>query len=450
MTISENAWVRFTRALAAVDNTAARKFAAYLTANPIESTEDQQAAVEYANALVSSYGEGAAALACEMYDATAAASGMTLPPAEPAELPGYGEVAKAINGVLKHSDMPEQLSAPVARLVKRTGADTTLKNAIRDGAEFAWVPHGDTCAFCLMLASNGWQRASKKALKNGHAAHIHAHCDCTYAVRFDGKTTVAGYDPDKYREMYDNAEGDTWQEKLNSMRRDQYADNKDKINARKRELYAVKKDSLPNAAADDKINKDYRSILAAKQPGDTVQPASIRGDYNDFRELELTDEERADLTELRRLAVDTNSEHGMAVYQGGKTKIQTDNDHNMVEIGFPKGSEHVTLYHSHTDDSVLSPEDFKSVLNQDVDRDAVISANGDIWIVDFTTGIRPAKEYFDKAIAFLRDDVDRDLKNDPSYEEWSFDERYYMRGREIMLRTSRLFEWNLMGGHLDG
>ena len=90
----------------------------------------------------------------------------------------------------------------------QVGADTTLKNAERDGAQFAWVPHGDTCAFCIALASRGWQYKSKKAMRNGHAEHIHAHCDCEYAVRFDGKSTVAGYDPDKYLEEYYDANGD--------------------------------------------------------------------------------------------------------------------------------------------------------------------------------------------------------------------------------------------------
>lgn len=77
---------------------------------------------------------------------------------------------------------------------------------------------------------------SKKALRNGHAEHIHAHCDCEYAVRFDGKSTVAGYDPDKYLEEYNNAGGD-----INVMRRIRYKENKDAINARKRELYAERK-----------------------------------------------------------------------------------------------------------------------------------------------------------------------------------------------------------------
>lgn len=96
------------------------------------------------------------------------------------------------------------------------------------------MPMGDTCSFCRMLASNGWQRQSKKAMKGGHAEHIHANCDCQYAVRFDGKGGVAGYDPDKYKAEYDAAEGDTWREKLNSMRREQYKQDGEKIRAQKR------------------------------------------------------------------------------------------------------------------------------------------------------------------------------------------------------------------------
>ena len=124
----------------------------------------------------------------------------------------------------------------VSRLVKQAGANTTLKNAIRDGAEWAWVPHGDTCPFCITLASNGWQPASKKALKGDHAQHIHAHCDCEYAIRFDSNTTVAGYDPDKYLAQYQAAGGD-----INAMRRAQYARDRDAINTQKRAAYAARR-----------------------------------------------------------------------------------------------------------------------------------------------------------------------------------------------------------------
>lgn len=238
MTISEPFWVRYIDTLHAIDSTAAKKFEAYLNTHDITTKEGRQAAIDYAYALATKYGESAAAVSCEMYDTVARASGAIVPAAEPAATATYSEVARAVNGILKNGYGQPVLVSAVGNAVKRAGADTTIKNAIRDGAEFAWIPHGDTCAFCLMLGSNGWKKASKKTLKGEHAEHIHNNCDCTFAIRFDGKTTVSGYDPDRLRDMYDNAEGTTWREKLNSMRREQYADNADAIRAQKREAYA--------------------------------------------------------------------------------------------------------------------------------------------------------------------------------------------------------------------
>ena len=61
-----------------------------------------------------------------------------------------------------------------------------------------------------MLAANGWVRASKKTVKGDHSEHIHANCNCEFGVRF-GQDTSAGYDPSKYKAIYDNAEGGTWE-----------------------------------------------------------------------------------------------------------------------------------------------------------------------------------------------------------------------------------------------
>ena len=186
--------------------------------------DDMKALLDYAMALSDRYGEAVGSLACQMYEATATAQGVIVPTAEMAELPDYGDVAKAVYGAKKTSE--SEVSKAIGRLVKMVGADTTLKNAERDGAQFAWVPHGDTCAFCMVLASRGWQYMSKNALRNGHAEHIHANCDCQYAVRFDGKSSVRGYDPDRYLQMYENAEGSTSQEKINAMRRAAYKESK--------------------------------------------------------------------------------------------------------------------------------------------------------------------------------------------------------------------------------
>lgn len=231
MQVTEKAWVEYITKMSQISQKAADLMQSWVQKNGLEN---DKALLDYAYALSQHYGQAIGALSCQMYEATAAAQGVIVPTAEVADLPDYGEVAKAVKGTKKQS--PNNIPGTLARLVKQVGADTTLKNAERDGAQFAWVPHGDTCAFCITLASRGWQYMSKKALRNGHAEHIHAHCDCEYAVRFDGKSTVAGYDPDKYLEEYYDANGD-----INEMRRKRYAQNKDVINARKRELYASKK-----------------------------------------------------------------------------------------------------------------------------------------------------------------------------------------------------------------
>ena len=242
MQISRKQWGRYLARLAYLNGAASGKIANYLQKYGLPATEDEIARlIAAAFAISDSFGTAAAEIAAEMFDYIAERAGVAAPPAELAPTPTYGEVAKAIRGTLKTGNS-EIVADSIGRLVKRTGVDTTLHNAIRSGAQFAWIPQGDTCAFCLALASRGWQTASKAALKNGHAEHIHANCDCTYAVRFDETTNVAGYDPDAYLRMYREAEGDTPKDKINAMRREIYDEHAEEINAQKRSAYEKRKE----------------------------------------------------------------------------------------------------------------------------------------------------------------------------------------------------------------
>ena len=258
MRITDKQWNRYISVLRELNNKAAEdmiKFMDNLGVVPIGSTfvlseQDRKALIDYAYALATKYGEGAAAAAAEMYDAVALASKANVPPAVPAKTASYAEVAKAVNGTLKQG--PEIVPSAVGRLVKTAGVDTTINNAIRDRAYYAWVPRGDTCAFCIMLASRGWQPASPADL-DGHAKHIHANCDCTYVVRFGDNLMVEGYDPQEYLSMYNNADGTRWQDKLNSMRREFYAENSEKINAQKRSAYAKRVERNASAAEEANI-----------------------------------------------------------------------------------------------------------------------------------------------------------------------------------------------------
>lgn len=230
MTISAKTWNDYVTRLSQLNRKAGQLMQQYMDTH---GTEDADALTRYAYALVTKYGEGSAELAAQMYDAIAAAEEVFVPTAELAATASYGEVARMVNGT---RTSPPQLQSGVSRLVKRAGADTTLKNARRDGAQWAWVPHGDTCPFCITLASRGWQTASAKTLKGDHAEHIHSNCDCEFAVRFHSGTNVEGYDPEKYLKQYRDAGSD-----VNAMRRIDYAARKDAINAQKRAAYAARK-----------------------------------------------------------------------------------------------------------------------------------------------------------------------------------------------------------------
>ena len=239
MQIPSKAWDRYIANLRKMSDKASRLMLERIAGVDLSalSADERADIIDYAYALATKYGEGTGALASEMYDALAELSGASVPSAVPAPTATYAEVAKAVNGTIKTGNV-EIVSSATGRLVKMVGVDTMMQNALRDGAEWAWIPRGDTCAFCITLASRGWQSASKQAIKNGHAEHIHANCDCTYAVRFGHDVDVEGYNPSAYYKMYQSADGGSPKAKINAMRREFYAENADAINAQKRSAYA--------------------------------------------------------------------------------------------------------------------------------------------------------------------------------------------------------------------
>ena len=242
--ITTKAWKNYISTLRRLSDRATKEMLSMITKlsnqyneGIITLAEYEDAAINFAYALATKYGEGAGAMACEMYDAIAELQGANVAPAVPAPTATMAETAKAVKGTMKSGNLNIVADA-TGRLVKMVSADTMQQNALRDGAEWAWIPQGDTCAFCIALASRGWQKASKKAIKNGHAEHIHANCDCTYAVRFSDGLDVEGYRPQQYLDMYEGADGNTPTQRINAMRREFYAENKEIINEQKRSAYA--------------------------------------------------------------------------------------------------------------------------------------------------------------------------------------------------------------------
>ncbi len=258
--ITKEFWRRYVNKLSAIDKRAGDLMQSWINEHGLE---DEQALINYAYGLTTKYGEASATLSCEMYDYMADMSGAGVPDAVPAETATYREVARGTMWGKYHS--PSQIPSVVSRQVRQAGADTMIQNAKRDHAEWAWVPQGDTCSFCITLASRGWQDASETVLRGNHAEHIHQHCDCTFAIAFneeDRKQYDLIYDPKEYEDLYYSAEGDTPDEKIKYIRRP--IDHKNREKERE-------KDKNPSLNTGKKIRHLLNNRLAFAKTGSLTQ-----------------------------------------------------------------------------------------------------------------------------------------------------------------------------------
>ena len=344
MKLTQAAWDDYISRLSRLNQKAGQLMREYMDGHPEADTD---ALIRYAYALVTKYGEGSAELACQMYDALAEAQGVTLPAAEPAPTATYGEVTGMVKAT---QDSPANLQSGVSRMVKQAGADTTTHNAIRDGAEWAWVPHGDACPFCRMLASNGWQKASKNLLKKGHAQHIHANCDCEFAVRFSREFDVSGYDPEAYLRQYREAGSD-----INNWRRIDYAANRERINAQKRAAYAVRK----NFSVYSSLNMEPKPVTMQSISNvkafscDTLDATGQQQLKNAHKRLLMTASKQPLGVEVGR-AYDLNMKPLTKELTGAAERST---------VSVPKQNVPYIVIHTHPDSNIFSQRDLSNFAN---------------------------------------------------------------------------------------
>ena len=370
MKLTQAAWSDYIARLARLNEKAGQLMREYMTAHPEADTDTL---IRYAYALVTKYGEGSAELACRMYDALAEAQGVTLPAAEPAPTASVGEVTGLVKAT---QDSPGNLQGGVSRMVKQAGADTTAQNAIRDGAEWAWVPHGDACPFCITLASNGWQKASEKLLKGGHAQHIHANCDCEFAVRFGRGFDVSGYDPEEYLRQYRGAGSD-----INAMRRIDYAANRERINAQKRAAYELRQKNRGK-----KVFITEQAILkvplVAPQGVDNQTALFIQKAHQELLKFSRTQNNSNEVACLLDLATSERLEF----VKGDETSIDIEADSNSYHWLRNKPTRSVMLCHNHPGQSYYSNQDIGIFMSFDsIGTMSIVTNQGKVWYITKTS-----------------------------------------------------------------
>lgn len=184
-----------------------------LNGGAVDAETMREFAMQTLTTCVQTFGDRAATIACSAYDVTMEELGISVQPSAV-----YNPVSQRVSGqqvdYLMRNLTPDMFDVFAQRLAEKAYASvgraanrTTIHNAERDyskGVRYARVPTGkETCGFCLMLASRGFDYTSRKAAGDmGFAFNrFHDRCDCR-VVAGDELTTVEGYDPDWLYDVY--------------------------------------------------------------------------------------------------------------------------------------------------------------------------------------------------------------------------------------------------------
>lgn len=221
------------------------------------------AAIAILETILGTYTDLSAARAAESYDAMRAAQavgGSYAAIADSRRRPGATQGALyAITKTLEQTQSADRFRAEVLDRVdtevRRAANQCVAYNARRDPKKprYARVPVGETCGFCLMLSSFGYQYTSEEA-----ASHAHRHCNCRVVPSF-GEAEVDGYDPDAMYERYNSCIS-----AIGGRRgiRDEW----NALPKAEREAYIAKHGGKAGSAFDAYVNKRMAEEISTRDP----------------------------------------------------------------------------------------------------------------------------------------------------------------------------------------
>lgn len=89
--------------------------------------------------------------------------------------------------------------------VKRAAQENMIKNCDKSEVRYARVPTGfETCSFCFMLASRGFEYRDEMTAGSLHK--FHKDCDCIVVPGAKGRTKIDGYDPEGMYQRWESCE----------------------------------------------------------------------------------------------------------------------------------------------------------------------------------------------------------------------------------------------------
>lgn len=165
--------------------------------------------IEQASEVAYQFSMYGAELGAQWYDLCTELAGIDAEPANISEPDARGIAQRATVAAESGGDAKSVfnsfLQAEINASIRKTGEKNLWRDYERGISPGRWarVPVGETCAWCLMLASQGaWYLSEKTA-----GAHYHNHCNCV-AVYHATPESIQGYRGklDSYKRMYYDAD----------------------------------------------------------------------------------------------------------------------------------------------------------------------------------------------------------------------------------------------------
>lgn len=151
--------------------------------------------------LIEQYGIISASIGADVFEAEARELGLR-PSTEVAPGVNAGRAASRLEAELNTTTTLATALALTDELVKQPFRSTFQDSAIRSGAGWARVPLGDTCNFCIMLASRGGVYTRDTVVLGFNGKRYHGECDCQPVLVRDKSDYPDGYDPAAMYEQY--------------------------------------------------------------------------------------------------------------------------------------------------------------------------------------------------------------------------------------------------------
>lgn len=170
--------------------------------------------------LIHQYGVVTAAIGADVFEAEARELGIR-PVTELAPGVNAERAAARLGAELATTTTLSTSLQLVDELVKQPYRSTFQDSAINSGAGWARVPLGDTCNFCIMLASRGGVYTRDTVVLGFNGKKYHGECDCMPVLVRDESDYPDGYSPDDLYEKYKavHQSGMTGAEAVAAMRR---------------------------------------------------------------------------------------------------------------------------------------------------------------------------------------------------------------------------------------